>query len=79
MHPSDRASIRCTAVLAGTRTDRFSTTYPLTQQIASHYCPTDNILGALAIIDKISTTASTDLLLGAFGLINNLEERVQGL
>jgi len=40
---------------------------------------TDNILGALAMTDKTSTTAATDHLLGPFGLINNLEKQVQGL
>jgi acyl carrier protein len=39
----------------------------------------DNVLDAIAITDNTSTITLIANSLGAFGLINNLEERVQGL
>jgi len=66
--------------LAGARTDNLSTTetrafhrQPLTDAL------TDNLLGTLATTDRTETTASTGNFLGAFGLTDNLERRVQGL
>ncbi|GAB4340815.1 MAG: hypothetical protein OHK0047_32170 [Leptolyngbyaceae cyanobacterium] len=40
---------------------------------------TNHVLGAFATTANPQTTASTDKLLGGFGLTNHAEARVQGL